>query len=148
MLAAYLPNRTGTFRCIRLSRSLFQTSCIPSPCLKHCPERLSTMDAPSPCIRRCLGDPLVTLLLWSKRRCLVRRTPLQTKGCLQEKRLSTLQISIDNPGNRRLRFRQFSFHHIWPSCPVTKCRTFRPCYCPLHLFRILGKVVLYPLPLQ
>ena len=74
-LAASFPNRTGTFQCIRLSRSPLQrTSCIPSPCLRHYPEHLGIMDAPSPCIRRCLGDPLVILLLWSECRCLVRRT--------------------------------------------------------------------------
>lgn len=136
------PNRTGTFQCIRLSRSLLQASCTPFPCLKYYLEHLSTMGTPSPCILQCLGDPLVTLLFWSERRCL--RSPyyhFHQMACFQQKRLPTLQISIDNPENRRLRFRQFSFHHIRPGCLAPKYQTFRPCYCPQHPFGILGKAV-------
>ncbi len=35
-----------------LQKHLTDTSCIPSPCLKHYPEHLSTMDTPSPCTFR------------------------------------------------------------------------------------------------
>ena len=51
------------------------------------------MDTPSPCILRCLGDPQVTRLFWSERRCPFRRFS-------QERRLSILQNAIDNPDKR------------------------------------------------
>ena len=139
---AAFPNRTGAFQRIRLSRSHFQTSCTPSPCLKHYLEHLSTMDTPSPSILRCLGDPQVIHLLWSGFRYLVRRHCSPAEIACGRNVYQPSKFTIGNPTNLRLRFRQSSFHHARPGCLTPKCQTFRPCYCPLHLFRILGKVVL------
>src|SRR5258708_2113304 len=68
----YALNRACTFQCIRLSKSHFQNSCVPSPCIGHYLDHLSTMDTPSPCVSRRLGDPQVPLHITSVRRFPVR----------------------------------------------------------------------------
>src|SRR5215469_13850516 len=71
-----LPNRACHFHGTRLSsfrESLgvgvlhcaafllsSHTPCSPSPCLRHCPQRLSTMGTPSPWDSRPVGDPTFT----------------------------------------------------------------------------------------
>jgi hypothetical protein len=79
------PNRTGPFQGIRLSRrsalsigascplrysfrSLSASPWTPSPCIRHYPDRLSTMGPLSPSSARFLGDPVVPLMPWPVRR--------------------------------------------------------------------------------
>src|SRR5260370_13419547 len=76
-------------------------SCTPSPCLRHYSEHSSTMGTPSPCVSRRLGDPQVTLYLWSVCRFPLRPFPLSGAGP-DEGFIDTLNLPSITSGVRLL----------------------------------------------
>src|SRR5947208_1415188 len=98
--------------------SLSAFPCIPSPCIGHYPDHLSTMDTPSPCISRRLGDPQVPLHTTSVRRFPVRPTCFY-QASLWRRSLANLITPFANSTLRGLGFKQFSLNHIQRSCLTT-----------------------------
>src|SRR6266446_8310878 len=87
-------------------------TCAPSPCIRHYPDRLSTMGTPSPYIFQCLGDPQVHLHITSVLRFPVRPISQWRRS------LVSLITALTNSTLRRLGFKQFSFNHIQRSCLI------------------------------
>ncbi len=106
-------------------------TCAPSPCIRHYPDRLSTMSTPSPCVVfRRLGDPQVPLHITS-----VLRFPVRPISAWRRS-LVSLITSLTNSTLRRLGFKQFSLNRIQRSCLdrySSSSDFYRSCYCPLQV---------------
>src|SRR5205085_2046846 len=112
--------------------TLFAFPCVPSPCIGHYPDHLSTMDTPSPCASRRLGDPQVPLHPTSVLRFPVRPT-CSHRVSLWRRSLVSLITALTNSTRRGLGFKQFSLNHIQRSCLASRPDFYRSCYCPLQV---------------